>query len=85
MFLIFNELSYLYRRYMAIFAHPPNECQLSTALGCLRAGQVVMELIIILADLEQASLFSKASQIYSDFEILFCVTNLLGLGEGVPV
>ena len=35
------------------------------ALGCLGAGQVVMELIIIVAELEQASIFVEASQIYS--------------------
>ena len=34
------------------------------AVSCLRAGQVVMELIIILAELEHASLFAEASQLY---------------------
>ena len=38
------------------------------ALGCLRAGQVVMDLIIILAELEKASLFVEASQLYSDLK-----------------
>ena len=46
-FLILEELSSLYRRYMAIFAHPRNQCQLSMALGCLHMGQVVMELIAL--------------------------------------
>ena len=39
-----------------------------TAPSCLRTSQVVMELIIILAELEQASLFAKASQLYSDLK-----------------
>ena len=84
-FLILQGLSSLYRRYMAIFAHPRNQCNLSTTLGCLHAGKVVMALIIILAELEQASLFVEASQLYSDLKFLFCVTNLLGLGERVPI
>ena len=41
------------------------------ALGCLRAGQVVMALIIILAELEQASLFAEASQLYSYLKFYF--------------
>ena len=41
------------------------------SLGCLRAGQAVMDLIIILAELEQASLFAEASQLYSDLKFYF--------------
>ena len=41
------------------------------ALGCLRACQVVMTLIIILAELEQASVFSEASHLYSDLKFYF--------------
>ena len=69
--LSFDKLSSQYRRYMAIFAHPPNQCQLLMALGYLHVGQVVMELIIILAELEQASLFVEASQLYSDLKFYF--------------
>ena len=42
-----------------------------TLKGSLRAGQVVMALIIILAELEQDSLFAKASQLYSDLKFYF--------------
>ena len=70
-FLIFDELSSLYWRYMAIFAHSPNQCQISMALGFLRVGQVVMELIIILAKWEHDSLFVEASQLYSDLKFYF--------------
>ena len=57
-----------------------------SALGCLRVGQVVMELIalcflrtgqvvmaliIILVELEHASLFAEASQLYLDLNFLF--------------
>ena len=70
---------------MAIFADPQNQCHLLKAvyvwvklklmeliaLGCLCMGQVVMNLIIILAELEQASLFAKASQLYSDLKFYF--------------
>ena len=41
------------------------------AIGCLCTGQVVMELIIILAKLEQDSLFTEASQLYSDLKFYF--------------
>ena len=41
------------------------------ALGCLRAGQVVMALIIILVELEKDSLFAEASQLYSDLKFYF--------------
>ena len=85
MFLIFNELLSLYRRYMAIFAHPPNECQLSMALGCLCMGQVVMELIIILAELEHASLFAEASQLYSDLKFYFVLQICWFWVKGYPV
>ena len=40
-FLIFDELSSLHRQYMAIFAHPPNQFQLTMTLGCLRVGQLM--------------------------------------------
>ena len=41
------------------------------ALGCLCAGQVVRELIIIFAELEKDSLFAEASQLYSDLKFYF--------------
>ena len=41
------------------------------ALGCLHVGQVVMALIIILTELEQASIFVEASQLYSDLKFYF--------------
>ena len=41
------------------------------ALGCLHVGQVVMALIIIIAELEQASLLAEASQPYSDLKFYF--------------
>ena len=41
------------------------------ALGCLHMGQVVMDLIIILAELERASHFAEASQLYSDLKFYF--------------
>ena len=40
-------------------------------LSCLHAGQDVMALIIILAELEQASLFAEASQLYLDLKFYF--------------
>ena len=84
-FLIFNEVSSLYRRYMAIFAHPPNQFQFSRALGCLRVGQVVMALIIILAELEQASLFAEASQLYSDLKFYFVLQICWVWVKGYPI
>ena len=39
--LIFDELSSLYQWYMAIFAHSPNQCHLSTTLGCWCVGQLM--------------------------------------------
>ena len=42
------------------------------ALGYLGTGQVVMELIIILAELVHDSLFVEASQLYSDLKFYFC-------------
>ena len=41
------------------------------ANGFLHMGQVIMELIIILVELEQASLFAEASQLYSDLKFYF--------------
>ena len=41
------------------------------ALACLHVGQVVMALIIILAELEKASLFVEASQLYLDLKFYF--------------
>ena len=41
------------------------------ALGCLHTGQVVMVLINMLAELEKASLFVEASQLYLDLKFYF--------------
>ena len=54
-------------------------------LGCLRTGQVVMELIIILAELEQASLFAEASQLYSDLEFYFVLQICWVSVKGYPI
>ena len=46
------------------------------ALGFLRVGQGVMELIIILVELEQASLFAEASQLYSYLKFILCYKSI---------
>ena len=55
------------------------------ALCYLRAGQVVMALIIILAELEQGSLFDEASQLYSDLKFYFLLEICLVWVKGYPV
>ena len=55
------------------------------ALGFLRGGQVVMELIIILVELEQASLFTEASQLYSDLKLYFVLQICWVWVKGYPV
>ena len=55
------------------------------ALGYLRMGQVVMALIIILVELEQASLFAEASQLYSDLKFYFVLQICWVWVKGYPV
>ena len=48
-------------------------------------GQVVMALIIILAELEHASLFAEASQLYSDLKFYFLLQICWVLVKGCLV
>ena len=55
------------------------------ALGYLGVGQVVMELIIILAELEHASVFVEASQLYLDLKFYFVLQICWVWVKGYPV